>query len=334
MKNDFVFPLLLADIGGTNCRVGLLATPDAEPARLGRLQTQAFGPIENAIADLVERSKGPRPRAALVAAAGPVTGTRVEITNAAQEFDAGALGVRLELASSAIINDFVAQAAAIPRLKPHDSIALQSGAADPRGARLAIGPGTGFGVGFIVRGGDGLAVIASEGGHAGLGPESEAEQRLWPHLERVEGRITIESVVSGAGLSRLDQAIGLAEGAQPERRSPSIVVDLTLSRQDARAAAAVELFLALLARAAGDLALTAKATGGVFICGGIAPRLVPLINPQRFCAAFADRAPMQRMLAGMPVMIVTAEEPAFLGLAELADPSSPLDAPEMTVWRP
>lgn len=328
----FDFPVLLADIGGTNVRVGLAREPTAAPALLGKFETRAEVSIEDGIARIA-RDAGAKPRAAILAAAGPVTGARMAITNATRLIDAGLLAQALDLEAAAVVNDFAAQAAAIATLDEADLFPIHAGKPVKSGTRLAIGPGTGFGVGFIVAADQNSAlVVASEGGHAGFAPETEEEALVWPHLPRVEGRTTIESVLCGDGIAHLHRALARVEGAPAPADAPAATVEAARNGQQ-RARRAIALYLDLMARAAGDLALVAKATGGVHLCGGVMPRLLPFLDAGRFRARFAARPPMADMLAGMPLSVVTAEEPALRGLAALAAPEAGVRAAEMAVWR-
>lgn len=325
-------PFLIADIGGTNCRLGVIDQAGGEARLLGRIDTQGGAELHDAIADVV-RDAEVEPQSALLAVAGPVTGARMAITNAGREFDGEALGRRLGLDAVLLVNDFEAQAAALPSLKASDLHTLQIGARAPGGARLALGPGTGFGVGLLIDAGDAFVVAPSEGSHSGFGPETEEEALIWPHLERVEGRITIESTLSGQGLARLHRARALAAGDPAPLIDPAAIAASALAGDDESALATVKLFLRLLARAAADLALVAKATGGVFIAGGVAPRLLPLWDAIAFADAFAARDPMRDMLRRMPVHIVTTPYPAFVGLGALADPAARVRVARPVIWR-
>ncbi|WP_342360532.1 glucokinase [Terrarubrum flagellatum] len=327
----FPHPLIVADIGGTNCRLGLIDAPGGAAKPLGRIDSQGEGELHDAIADFVTR-EGVKARGALLAVAGPVTGVRMAITNAGRMLDGPALGKRLGLGAVMIVNDFEAQAAALTTLKLADLVTLRAGDAEANGARLAVGPGTGFGVGTLVDDGAGRLVVPSEGGHIGFGPETPDEARIWPHLEGIDGHITVESVLSGAGLARLVRAFAQADGAAAPELDAVAITARALSGEDARCRAAVLMFLDLLARAAGDIALVAKATGGVFIAGGITPRLLPLLDAGRFAARFSERPPMSFMLSRMPIHVITAENPGFSGLGALANAAARVRMPRPAIW--
>ena len=325
----FRHPLIVADIGGTNCRLGLIERAGAAARPLGRIDTQGARELHDAIADFVLASGAPQPHAALMAVAGPVTGPRMAITNAGRMLDGPALGQRLGLEAVMLVNDFEAQAAALATLRPDDLATLRAGEPEQRGVRLAIGPGTGFGVGFLVDGGDARTVVASEGGHIGFGPESQDEERVWPWLERVGGRTSVESVLRGDGLGHLYAALAKADGATADTTDPALVTARARDGGDARAGAAMKLYFDLLAA---DLALIAKATGGVFIAGGVTPRLLPLLDKARFLERFNDRAPMRDLLARLPIHVIMSEYAAFAGLGAIADPATRVRVQRPVRW--
>ncbi len=309
-------PVLIADIGGTNCRVSEVDFPGAEPRLLLRARTDQFATPEAALAKAASTAKAP-PRSALLAVAGPVRGMSAALTNAPWAFDAPAIAMALGLEQALIINDFEAVATAMPVLKGKDVVTVNVGAQKPEGAMLALGPGTGFGSAALA-GHDGrFTILQMEAGHADLGPVTEAEARFWPYLEKLDDRITIETLLSGNGFLRIDSALRRQAGR------PSLGFDapgLVAFAQsgDVTARAAIRQFGLLLARVAGDLALACKATGGVFIAGGVTPKLLPQLDLGAMRKAFVAKAPMAAMMEEIPLKIVVAPEPAERGLALIA----------------
>lgn len=313
-------PLLVADIGGTNCRVAMVDAPGTSPRVIRRLSTKDEPSCETALARAIADA-GVKPRAAVLAVAGPVIGFGAELTNAGWSFDGPSLMAALGVEQGLLLNDFEALATCLPVLGDADLTAICAGKpAD--GARLILGPGTGFGAAALAGREGRHTIVPSEAGHMELGPVTEDEFALWPLIERMDGRVTIESVLSGAGLARLDAAVRAGQG------KVAVAVDgahvsLLAEAGDAIALAAIQLFGRLLARAAGDLALACKATGGVFIAGGIAPKLLPMFDLNRMRHAFADKAPMEALMRDVPLWIVTGPDPAERGLAKVAlDPAA------------
>jgi glucokinase len=217
-----------------------------------------------------------------------------------------------------LLNDYVPVAVALAGLAPGDLVSL--GLERPAGAgpKLALGPGTGFGAAALVPVEERWAVVSTEAGHAEFGPLDEAEMALWPLLERVAGRITAETILSGPGLLRLYKAICAGRATTPRCAAP---VEVTaLAENDEIARAALDVFGRLLGRYAGDLALIFGATGGVYLSSGIAPDILELLRrPGGFRAAFEAKAPHAEWIAKIPTFVVMHRDPALLGLAMLAN---------------
>ena len=151
-----------------------------------------------------------------------------------------------------------------------------------------------------------------EGGHVAFGPELADEFALWPHLEQGTGRISAETILAGGGLVRLYHAICIADGTEPVLNSPQTLTEAALAGSDAAAERTIALYCRMLGRLAGDLALTFMATGGIFIGGGIAPKILPALQSGGFRKAFEDKAPHQAVMATIPTFVITADRPAQL----------------------
>jgi glucokinase len=310
----------VADIGGTNCRVAMVDAPGEPPRVIRRLSTKGEPSCEAALASAIAGA-GVRPRAAVLAVAGPVIGVGAELTNAGWSFDGPSLMAALGVSQGLLLNDFEALATCLPVLGNADLTPICTGKpAD--GARLILGPGTGFGAAALV-GRDGRhTIVPTEAGHMELGPVTQDEFALWPLIERMDGRVTIESVLSGAGLARLDTALRKLAG-ETAVCADGATVSLRAEAADGIALAAIRLFGRLLARVAGDLALAYMATGGVFVAGGIAPKLLPLFDLSQMRRAFSDKPPMQALMDDAPLLVVTGSDPAERGLARVAlDPAA------------
>ncbi|MBY0297020.1 MAG: glucokinase [Methylobacterium sp.] len=314
----FDFPVLIGDIGGTNARFAVLERPGDEPAALAHVRTGDYPDPSAAIRAALAGAPTAPPRSALLAVAARVDGPAVRLTNAAWVIEGARIGADFGLSACTIVNDYVpvaAGAAALDPAGPDRGILAPIGPVLPpgRGARLVLGPGTGFGAAALVPYGEQLAIVSTEAGHTDFGPSDEAEAQLWPHLERVEGRVTVETLLSGPGLSRLYAALGGGHHADPA----AVTAD-GLSGRDPAAVQALALFAKLLGRLCGDLALIFLATGGVYIGGGIAPRILPVLNQGGFRRAFAHKPPFAAQMAQIPTCVITIADPAFTGLAALA----------------
>lgn len=314
----FEFPVLVGDVGGTNARFALVEKQGAAPRALSHEATADHEDPSSAIRASLAKADGRAPRSAILAIAGRVDGPRVQLTNAHWVIEGAKIGTDFGLSRAVVVNDYVPVAAGAAGIAPTDLKPVGPDLDSPEGARLVLGPGTGFGAAALVPYSDRLAIVSTEAGHADLGPEDEEEQAIWRALERVEGRITVEALLSGPGLSRLHAAIATVRGGKGDRIDPAAVTERGLSGADPHAAEALDRFARLLGRACGNLALTFLATGGVYIGGGIAPRILSVLEKGAFRAAFEDKAPFAAMMRAIPTSVITVHDPAFTGLAALA----------------
>ena len=304
---------LLADIGGTNARFALLE--GARPGPTLVLQVAAFPTFEAALAEaLAQLAPRGAVSQAVLALAGPVEGEAMRLTNAAWEISAPALKARFGFARVRLVNDFLAQAHALPHLAGADLRPIGGGQPAPGAPMVVLGPGTGLGVaGFLP--GPRLAV-PTEGGHMDLAPTDAREDAVISALRARHGRAGAEEALSGRGLVLLHEVMAGLRGAVVPPRDAAAVI--AAAEACPVAAEAVEVFLGLLAGLAGDLALAWGARGGVFIAGGIPPRLAGRLDDATFRARFEAKPPMQAWMAGVPLALVLHPAPAFLGLAALA----------------
>ena len=308
---------LLADIGGTNARFGIL-----ENGKLGCFAVMPVADFADPVAAigafLAREGKGRAPTKAILAAAGPVLDGRIALTNAAWVVDGDAIGRSCGMTSVRLVNDFAALVLSLPALTPGDLRAVGGGLPVAGAPCLVVGPGTGFGVGAAISGLRQEVDLASEGGHATLAAENRREDAIIQSLRQRFDHVSIERVLSGAGLARLYQAVMAVDGiAAPDRDGPAIVAR-ALAGDCAASVATLELFCALLGSVAGDLALTFGARGGVYIGGGIVRRFADFLERSAFRRRFEAKGRMSPYLAAMPVHVILNRQPAFLGLARLA----------------
>ena len=312
----FAFPALVADIGGTNCRLSLVAEAGSRPEPLARIGTGGHATPEAALGSVLA-SLPRRPRSAVLAVAGPLEGRQARLTNASWRFDGPAIARALDLEQGLLVNDFEALAASLAVLGEEDAAVLVPGRPDPAGLRLVLGPGTGFGAAALISRGARGVLVPTEAGHIGVGPEDPTEQKIWPALVADLPRVTVESLLSGDGLVRLHRAVASETGMLEARVSAPDITRLALDG-DPAALMAVVCFWRLLARVAGDLALAFKATGGVHIAGGIAPRLLPLADAGTVHAVFCGKPPMEDLAALFSLKVITCGDAAERGLAAIA----------------
>ena len=312
------FPVLIGDIGGTNSRFALIAAVDSTVERMPDVNTADYPSIEDAIDAAVDKRTELRPRSAIIALAGPISGESVDLTNASWIVEPKKTIARYGLEEMILLNDFEAVALSLPGLSAADVDPIGSGTAVADGARVVIGPGTGLGAAALVRGRESWVPVPGEGGHINLGPVSPRDFAVWPHLERRDGRISGEVLLSGSGLVRLYKGICATDGVTPELVEPKQVSEAGTRGTNRQAAEALALFATYLGRIAGDLALIFMARGGVFLAGGIAAKIAPILKSGAFLAGFRDKAPHRHMVEAIPSAIITKRDPALAGIADYA----------------
>ncbi len=321
MATTFEFPVLIGDVGGTNARFALVETRGAKPRLLSHEATAEHADPSSAIRTALAKDGGrsPPPRSAILAIAGRIDGPEVQLTNAHWKVAGERIGRDFGLSSMVVVNDYVPVAAGAAGIEPHDLTPVGPCPAVPGGARVVLGPGTGFGAAALVPYSAHLAIVSTEAGHTELGPADAFEEQVWHVLERVEDRITVETVLSGPGLARLHAAVSHVRTGRPrDKLDPAAITAAGLDASDPHAAEALALFSRLLGRVCGDLALTFLATSGVYIGGGIAPRILKVLQEGAFRDAFERKAPFAGMMRAIPTSVITVQDPAFNGLAALA----------------
>jgi glucokinase len=306
---------LVGDIGGTHSRFGLVAEGEIAPDRVAILDNDSFSAFDDAVAAYLEQANE-RPRRAVIAVAGPTFGRRMTLTNRAWTIDASALEARFGFARVDLLNDFVAQAYALPHLEGSELAPI--GGATPAGdrAKAAVGPGTGLGVAGLLRTNDGWLAAPSECGHVEFAAVDEREFAAFQQIRRTMGRVSAEYVLSGPGLARLHAALRAIDGVSADVDAGAIA---KLARAgDGPARETVTLYLRMLARFAGDVALTFSAAGGVYLCGGVTPRLLDLLDPAAFRAAFEAKSPHEDLMAATATVVVTSDRAGLIGCAAAA----------------
>jgi glucokinase len=312
------FPLVVGDIGGTNARFALLADETSAPSAVVSVATADHRDVESAIAATLLAKSATTPRAAIIDMAGPIVGDEVVLTNAKWTVRPRAIMRALGVHDVILLNDFEALALSLPALGPGDLAPLGDGAEPGPGAKVVLGPGTGLGVGALVQAGGLWAPVPGEGGHVEFGPAEPDEFAIWPHIRPEHNRIEAESLLSGPGLLRLYRAVVASEGGAPVFPTPAAITDAALAGSDAAAVRTLSLYCRFLGRLAGDMALTFMARGGVYIGGGIPPRILPFLRQPEFRRAFEAKAPHDRVMRTIPTFVITRENPALLGLAAFA----------------
>jgi glucokinase len=313
----FPFPVLLCDIGGTNVRVAFARSPGEAPSAAVHTETEDHAGLADALNSMAAQWPE-RPRSLIVCAAGPLQGRRLKLTNAAWAIDGPEIADALQLHQGLLLNDFEAQALSLPALLPLWTHEIGSVPSPQTGLRLVLGPGTGLGAAALAEIEGKFLPLATEVGHTDFGPASAAEQIVWPHLDCVHGRITAESVISGPGLARLHHAWLWVNGVRASEATDGVaIVDRALAG-GVKEIETVRLFWRLVARFAGDLALTFMARGGISLAGGILPRILALLDPAEFRRIFEAKAPLEHVVRAIPTRVITSGAGVLAGMAALA----------------
>ncbi len=318
----FPYPVVVCDVGGTNCRVAIQDQPDAPLRNFPHLLTGDYPGLGEAIL-VATAGEGLKAKSVVACGAGPVEGKHLKLTNAPWVLDGPRMVEQLGLDNGLLLNDFEAQALSLPAIRPSWVKVIGPDLPTDAGPQAILGPGTGLGIACLVESHGRLIALASEACHIGFAPDTDEEVGFWPHLDRAHGRITTESVLSGTGLERLHRARLAAKGAPS---SPTItaadIVSSALESHDGEAAVTIAAYWRLIARFAGDIAITFKATGGVTLAGGILPRIIDLVDSEAFRAAFEAKAPVAALARSIPTRLIIQADSVLGGMAAIAsDPS-------------
>jgi glucokinase len=311
-------PRLLADVGGTNARFAIETAPrqfDAV-AVLPCSGYPSLGAAASAyLASGAVSAHAPDIRHAAIAIANPVDGDAVSMTNHTWSFSTAALREELDLSTLLVVNDFTALAMALPHLRPSQRIRV-GGGVELAGRTIGlIGPGTGLGVSGIVPVEGGWAPLASEGGHASFAPADETEIAIMQQLWRQFGHASNERLLSGPGLELIYRVIAGRVLGAAEITERALAADADCLRT-------VNCFCGVLGSVAGNVALTVGATGGMYIGGGIVPRLGALFADSPFRARFEAKGRLQPYLEKIPTFLITEQYPAFLGVSAMLSEQS------------
>ncbi|MBV8978138.1 MAG: glucokinase [Alphaproteobacteria bacterium] len=310
---------LVGDVGGTHARFALADVSRKTPriSDIQVLDSHGYARAGDAVKAYLAKASG-KPSLAVIATAGPVRAGAVRFTNlnwSLSESQLRALG----FAQARLVNDFTALALAIPLLKARDISKIGPAIDGERGKPIAaIGPGTGFGAAILLPAEKGLPIaVATEGGHASLAPGDDVEIEILKVLRAEFGHVSMERVLSGPGLVNLHRALATVEGrAAEDADAPEITAGALAGREPHLRT--VMRFAAMLGAAAGNFALLYGAQGGVYVAGGIAPAILPLLERSEFRARFEDKGRFRDYLRAIPTAVVLHTDMALLGAAALA----------------
>lgn len=307
---------LVADIGGTHARFALVG--DAGLIRPETYRCADFsGPAETARAYLAQHGDGATPVRGAFAVASVLGGDRVELTNSPWSFSVEETRRALGLDRLETINDFTAVALAVPHLAPTDLLTIGGGTARPGSPVAVLGPGTGLGVSALVPCGAAWTPLEAEGGHVTMAAATARESAILDWLRQRFDHVSAERLLSGQGLVNLYQALSALSGHQAVYSTPDVISGHGLDATCPICRETVETFFAMLGTVAGNLALTVGAQGGVYLAGGILPRMAEAFRLSGFRARFEAHGRFQPYLAAIPTRLIVNPLPAFVGLAAL-----------------
>jgi glucokinase len=312
-------PRLLADIGSTYARFTLESAPGIfDHAAMLPCAEQAD--FVAAVRSYLRTLPTDRILHAAVAIANPVEGDHVRMTNYHWQFSIEAARRELGFDTLVVVNDFTALAMSLPRLSPRGRRQVGGGHARPRAVIGLLGSGSGLGVSGLIPTEEGWISLGSEGGHTSFSPRDDRELAILEHARTIYPHVSFERLLSGSGLELMHQALVRRAGLAPVAPLPAReITRLGLAGSDGVCVQTLEAFCAMLGTAAGNLAVTLGALGGIHIGGTIVPRLGEYFDRSGFRARFEDRGRFSAYLAGIPTYVVTEERATFMGVAAILE---------------
>jgi glucokinase len=317
--------LLAGDIGGTKALLGLFARAPLRPTPVAveSFPTSTYPSLVAIIDEFLRKQPAGRPaiESACVGVAGPVIDDRADLVNVGWAVDGREIAVALGLGRVRLLNDLVAIAHSVAVLDREELHVLQEGEPNPSGNAALIAAGTGLGQAYLFSDGLRLSPAPSESGHADFAARTPRELELTDWLRRRYGRAQVEAVVSGLGLANLYHFTHRAPcpGGEAGVHLPALITKNAAGGRCPHCREALDLFVGAYGAEAGNLALRAVTTRGVYIGGGIAPRILRELESGAFLQAFRDKAPMAEMMTTIPVKVILDPHAGLLGAATAAN---------------
>jgi glucokinase len=320
--------ILAGDIGGTKVNFGLfeLVAGELKLEHSSGHSVQKFDSFESALEEFL-KSNDVRPQKLCVGAAGPVSDGRCRLTNASWELDTASLKTRFGFSEVLLVNDLAATAASLPLLKEADLVTLQPGETVSHGRMAVMSSGTGLGQGFLIPDKDGCyQVLDTEGGQCGLAPNCPEEFDLFSRLSENQAPLSIEDVLSGQGLERIYRYYLAVSKSSEENKdelegleelTASKIVEKSCTEDAGLCSQTVDRFVSILGAVAGDMALQLLARGGVYIGGGIPPKILERMKQPFFLENFQNKKKFQDFMKSVPVYLITNELAPLWGAAGL-----------------
>lgn len=310
---------LVADIGGTNARFALVDDVKLTPIEPRNLRCAEYPTLVDAVNHYLEQVALGRPSKAVMSIASPVTGDELSMTNHIWSFSVRETRAALGFRYLKVLNDYTALALALPSLGEDQCIKIGAGKTLAGHPKAVLGPGTGLGVSGVVFEGDHWIPLQSEGGHVSYGPVNTREQQIIEVIREKMCHVSAEVLLSGPGLSLIFEIITRLDDGEAKQLSPGEVTELALNDKSSMAAEALEIFCGILGTVAGNLALTLGARGGVYIGGGIVPKILDTFTNSGFRERFEQHGRLTNYLQKIPTYVINTDYPTLTGAAAALD---------------
>jgi glucokinase len=317
----FDSPRLIADIGTSYARFAL-EVARSEFTEITSLRCADYPDFFSAINSYLLKIKPMNVEHAAIAVANPVIGDRVVMTNYHWQFSIESMRVQLGLETLVIVNDFTALAMTIPRLGPQDVLQIGGGSPIETGKQNVmgvIGPGSGLGMSGLIPAGDGWISLGSEGGHSSFSPRNEVEVAVLRYAWKSFEHVSFERLLSGPGMELMYRALADYANKPGLDLSAPAITERALNKSDPVCEQTLDMFCALLGTAAADLAVTLGALGGIYIGGGIVPRLGSYFETSSFRRRFEEKGRFSSYLKAIPTFVITADQASFIGISEILE---------------
>jgi len=314
MTKDIPEHALVADIGGTNARFAIADLATLRLRDIRKFPTAEHATLAAAMRAYLKDAPEKVAHAGLAVAA-PLRADTVKFTNAVWTFKQSTLAQEAGLDAAYVFNDFEAQAYALPVLNEDELHSLGGGTAVENAPKVVLGPGTGLGVAGLIWSPSGWVPVPGEGGHQTFPAENERELAILERMRKGLERLSVERALSGPGLADIYRAVAASYGFSDAEHTPAEVEHLAISGEDDMAVQALDFFVGWLGRFAGDMALAFGARGGVYIGGGIAPKMLSRLEEEDFRAEFERKGRMKPYVEAIPIKVIISDYPGLKGAA-------------------
>ncbi len=319
-----LFPFLVSDIGGTNARFSIVTGRDAQGYQMSQtrdLVTGDYETFELCVGAYLETVEGQVPKRACIAVAGPVAGDEIRFTNVNWVFSVEASRKSLGFDSLLMLNDFAALACSVPHLGEGDTLEILAGEAHANAPKAIVGPGTGLGVAALVHSADRWIPVPGEGGHVAYAAQTPREHQLAERLQS-NGYLCAQHLISGLGLVTLYNTLAEIDGCSDRVTDGGEVSVRAFENDEALALEAMNIFCDGIGTLVGNSVVTYVAKGGVYLGGGILPRMIDFFRQSGFERRMKERGALTGFMDSVPVHLIVHKHPALIGAAAWLEDSS------------